>query len=365
MVASGKVDVDGAEVALEPCGAAVAAGDGRELWQHLPNRQISNAMGKKCIGVAGDAVVLVGCDNNRTWEMRGDGQVKLNSSGQYCLSQKGPAVGLENAATHSAISASSSADVAAHGANMAVDGSSNTFWASALDAEGPVELIADLGEKRRLNTASLEWEFPAKSFIISVSVDGEKWTEVYATDNNILSSNTISMGSVSASKVRVVMHEAVGAFQGHMVYGLKDLALYTDRLQTIIEDCSLAAKSVDARDKYFETYVAGFAPCSSNALRSELPSLEAAQASVSSVIAELLEVLPKMNSCSGAAAFMIGSSHIDSQPTGRATGDALSGNAASLISQYVDNQNAIGTVGVRALLREARRVIIAARGALF
>ena len=60
-----------------------------------------------------------------------------------------------------------------------------------------------------------------------------------------------------------------------MVYGLKDLALYTDRLQTIIEDCSLAAKSVDARDKYFETYVAGFAPCSSNALRSELPSLEA------------------------------------------------------------------------------------------
>ena len=50
---------------------------------------------------------------------------------------------------------------------------------------------------------------------------------------------------------------------------------------------------------------------------------------------------------------------------GRANEDALSGNAASLISQYVDNQNAIGTIGVRALLREARRVIIAARGALF
>ena len=58
--------------------------------------------------------------------------MKLTSSGQYCLSQKGPAVGLENAATHSAISASSSADVAAHGANMAVDGSSNTFWVSVL-----------------------------------------------------------------------------------------------------------------------------------------------------------------------------------------------------------------------------------------
>ena len=35
---------------------------------------------------------------------------------------------MEDVAARGAVAASSAADVAAHGANMAVDGNSNTFW---------------------------------------------------------------------------------------------------------------------------------------------------------------------------------------------------------------------------------------------
>jgi hypothetical protein len=366
-VPSGVVDVIGATLGLEPCAAAVAAGDGRELWQHLPNGEISNIAGKKCIGVDGDVVTLVGCDGSSIWELQGDGQLKLGGSGQYCLSQRGPAVGLENVAVHGAISASSSADVAAHGANMAVDGSSSTFWASALDAEGPVTIIADLGGKRHLSMATLEWEFPAKAFTVSVSTDGSKWIEVYATDSNVLRSTSIPLGFAPAAMVRVVMHEASSAVRGRAVYGLRELALYTPRLSTIIEDCSVAAKSSDARDKYFETFVGESESSSSDALRSELPSLQAAQASVASVVADLQDILPKIKSCHGAAAFMRseGTAQIVSQPTMRAMMHTGSSQQSSVMAQYVENENAVGTNGARALLKEARRIIIEARSALF
>ena len=42
---------------------------------------------------------------------------------------------------------------------------------------------------------------------VAVSTDGVKWSEVFATDTNVLSSVSIQLGSISASRVRVVMHE--------------------------------------------------------------------------------------------------------------------------------------------------------------
>lgn len=359
-VASG-FGTEEAAVALEPCAAAAAAGDGRELWRHLPNGQLASAVEGKCISTSGDLVVMAACDDASAWEAQGNGQLKLGGAGQRCLSQQGVSPGAEDAAAHGAISASSS-DTMAHGASMAVDGSSNTFWASQFDPRGPVTITVDLGGEKRLGEIAVKWEFPAKAFTISVSLDSMKWTEVYATDSNVLDTSRISLGGVPAARVRVVMKEAAGTFLGHAVYGIRTLAVLAPRLRSIVEDCALAAKSADARDKYFEAYVSDAAPGATKALRSEAAALEAARASVATVVSELSQVLPQIRSCRGAASFIKteGSSSVLDK-----SGQSISeGSAPSKAALDVDKQNGINTDEVGALIKEARRVIIAARSAL-
>ena len=53
------------------------------------------------------------------------------------------------------------------------------------------------------------------------------------------------------------------------------MTLIAPTLQTIVEDCAKAAKSNDARDKYFWAYVGGADAGDAKALRSEVPSLQA------------------------------------------------------------------------------------------
>lgn len=81
-----------------------------------------------------------------------------------------------------------------------------------MDPEGPVEVTVDVGSVRKLKAVDIEWEFAAKAYSLSVSVDGVKWSEVHSTDSNVLRSNHIALGSIPASKVKLTMHEAQHCF---------------------------------------------------------------------------------------------------------------------------------------------------------
>ena len=61
--------------------------------QHLPNGQISNALGGKCIGADGDVVSLMSCDGAGTWEMQGNSALSTALS----LSAKGSSCGCAHA----------------------------------------------------------------------------------------------------------------------------------------------------------------------------------------------------------------------------------------------------------------------------
>merc|ERR1739848_879604 len=94
--AKGNGGAVGADVVLEPCGAAIAAGDGREIWQRLPNGRIASTEVSKCLSTDGTNVMLSVCGDADVWEAQGNGQLKSGSAKNLCLSQQGPAAGMED-----------------------------------------------------------------------------------------------------------------------------------------------------------------------------------------------------------------------------------------------------------------------------
>jgi len=305
-------------LSLEPCFQALAAGDGRELWTFLGGGQLMNVASKKCASSTAQATSLAmsECNGASVWKMLPNGQMQV---GDKCLSESGEGVGTENVAAHAAAAATSSADSVAHTASAAVDTDDATFWASRPGESEPVTLTIDLGEARSVDLMKISWQFPAESFVISVSVDGRDWTEVFSTAINMLKVNRI-----------------------------KSLAVLAPRLAVALDDCGVVSQSRDARDKYFAVSVADYNFAPSAALRSELPALAAAKASLSKALSEVVDAGQKLPGCVSMAVLSAGSQ----------------GRVGDVGSVHRAVESGVDEVDVKMLLATARSVIVATREAL-
>ena len=91
---------------------------------------------------------------------------------------------------------------------MAVDDNEASFWASKYDdTKEPVTFMIDFGGPHKLQYAELSWEFPAKSFSVSLSVDGEHFSEMFSTDVNVLTTTYVSLNGMPATHLKIVMRE--------------------------------------------------------------------------------------------------------------------------------------------------------------
>jgi len=315
-VTSVDINDENAAIGLIPCNAAVAAGDGREIFSMQSNGQLLHVFRKQCVGfpnhdaVDGGRLGLVRCDTPSQngnvltgFEFQGNGQISMD--GDHCLSHSGDAVDQVNVASHAAASATSTANALTHGAGMAVDGNELSFWASRLITQNDaVEFLVDWGKAEHINGMKILWEFAPKSFSVLLADANSKWKEILETNVNIISVTRIQL-NVLASKAKVLMKE-LQPFNGDLrkqIYGIKSISFLARPLRTIVDTCTQASKSKDARDKFFLSHVKAFDPEASKLFRAELPVMHAASASLSAAASELSAVLPKLRRCSAPVQF--------------------------------------------------------------
>jgi len=333
-------------IGLDSCSKAVAIGEGREIWSLSSGGQLMNAASKKCVSAAGPSLAMTDCGRGSVWKLLPNGQVQV---GDKCLSQSGEGAGTENVAVHAAAEATSSADSSSHAAAAAVDTDDATFWASSFGEAGPVSLTIDFGEARRVDLMKIAWEFPALSYSVFAMSEGNHWTEAFAMSGNVVKTSRIPLG-LTTSKIRVDMKDPSpfhGTFSNQPAYGIKSVVLLSPRLQASLGDCAVVLQSKDARDKYFAVSVADFDPAASSVVRTELPALAAATASLRGALGEVV-ALPSCDD--GVAAMIMASSNSTLEYRDATTPQ---GSISNFDESDVEN-----------LLAEAKSMILKARDAL-
>ena len=125
-----------------------------------------------------------------------------------------------------------------------MDGQTKTFWASKYDdTADAVEFLVDLGSTQTLQNMDILWEFPARAFSVSLSTDGDHFTEVFATDANVMTTSRLALGGSEGRKVRITMKEVRPRAGHESVVRLRPHCLRDLRAFLMFAYCRIAASS--------------------------------------------------------------------------------------------------------------------------
>lgn len=277
--------LDEASVGVEKCQTALLSKEQRGLFKLNAKDQLEHVSGK-CVTISsgsnpenGGDVELKDCaddqdDGDFQWTLTDKGQLKAKYN-NYCLM---PANSLKEEEVAQGGTVHSTSSQEGHGAEGAVDGDSQSYWASGFDpaTDAPVEYRVDLDGEKSVENVEIEWEYPAKAFDVQVAAKDGAWTTIFSTNSNNSMKTTITapaypseiMERISkdnpsielphdSSSVRVVMREThpdFGVEQGKSLYGISNLKVSASgSKKMIVKDCDQAemAGADDKRDRWF------------------------------------------------------------------------------------------------------------------
>ncbi|UKK02511.2 hypothetical protein MACK_002604 [Theileria orientalis] len=266
-----QVDTTG-EVVLESCITAISKFEFKDVWRYNNKRQVYNPISKLCltlennIETEGGTLRMLPCKNEKgedytdgrnSWTFTSNNQIKMRRPGNLCLSQKGSSAGMANVALNKiAKSNYSILNKEENAAERALDGNAKSYWMSRkfkLEEGRTVDFIIDLQESYKLQTIKIDWHYPALSYNIYTKNE-EDWELAKNVGANTLKSTIDYLNDKQAQYIKIEMMKINPEYSdesGYVQYGIGNVAVYTNKLKTIVESCETARHSKDARDKYF------------------------------------------------------------------------------------------------------------------
>jgi len=300
-----------------PCSTAAASGDGRGIFTPMAN-----------------------------------GQLKMPHLGNYCVTMASDGATFSDLALTSTLAATSAN--AQHAVQNLINGDAQSYWASAFETSGPVDVQFDFGSEKQVAIIEIDWENPALAYELQVASAG-KWGTVYSTSGNNLRNTKYVGPTFSGTALRIRMtapHPTLSKSGGQILYAIKSVRIFGSSTRAIVQDCAEAEDNADSRDKFFMVAVPELDLSTAAVVKQQAVLLRAAEEHLGKLLVELYVAMPSLAACGFKSSFSIGATSFSRQARARSVGKALSQDAASIAMAAVEPALGIDMEALRALVTD-------------